>query len=223
MGRFVANGTRNLDGLTNPDPVQRELDWYARQPEPQVQAPVGTVRRRPGRGHRDAARQRLHLQRRGQHRHRLPGRVGAAGHRRPPVPATQVRRDRERLDADQRTLRILGMTLFEPDAVMVAVRASYEIPKVVKVNIPFSAYYPLAGSGLAWFIRLGTDNHPDRPGSPITVTLFPSLLNIKAWAFLMIEERQLHGLGGTLVPPDMLPVLDFDGYSIGMGAGFELR
>ncbi len=39
----------------------------------------------------------------------------------------------------------------------------------------------------------------------------------------MIEERQLHGLGGTLVPPDMLPILDFDGYAIGMGAGFEYK
>ncbi|MCY1013789.1 hypothetical protein OV079_51350 [Nannocystis pusilla] len=42
-------------------------------------------------------------------------------------------------------------------------------------------------------------------------------------AFVMIEERQLHGLGGTLVPLDLADPLDFDGFSIGMGAGFDLK
>src|SRR5690606_30063205 len=33
IGRFVANGTRNLDGLTAADPVQKQLDWYCRTPQ----------------------------------------------------------------------------------------------------------------------------------------------------------------------------------------------
>jgi hypothetical protein len=222
MGRFVANGARNLDSLTNPDPVQRELDWYARQPDLKYKrqsgqfalglgAVIGTL---PDSAFTFNAEGSLALG--------FPDvsvLLGIDAH------LFQQRKPSATESASTPTsgLRILGMTLFEPDAVMVAVRASYEIPKVVKVNIPFSAFYPLAGSGLAWFIRLGTDNHPDRPGSPITVTVFPSLLNIKAWAFLMIEERGLQGLGGTLVPADILPVLDFDGYAIGMGAGFEYK
>jgi len=222
MGRFVANGARNLDGLSNPDPAQRELDWYARQPDLKYKrqsgqfavglgAVIGTL---PDSAFTFNAEGSIALG--------FPDvsvLLGIDAH------LFQKRKDAatESAQTPSGGLRILGMTLFEPDALMVAVRASYEIPKVVKVNVPFSAYYPLAGSGLAWFIRLGTDNHPTRPGSPITVTVFPSLLNIKAWAFLMIEERQLHGLGGTLVPPDMLPALDFDGYAIGMGAGFEYK
>src|ERR1035437_517922 len=120
------------------------------------------------------------------------------------------------------------MVLIEPDSIMVALRASYEIPKVLRLQIPLSAYFPLAG-GDAWYIRIGTDNepatldHPARPGSPVTITLLPDSLNVRAWAFVMIEERQLHHLGGALIPLDLAASLDFDGFSIGIGAGFDLK
>ena len=133
IGRFVANGTREPGRPHQPDPVQRELDWYARQPDLKYTAPVGTVRRWPGRGHRDAAGQRLHLQRRGQHRLGFPDvsvLLGVDAHL---FQQRKSARDRER-PTPTSGLRILGMTLFEPDAVMVAVRASYEIPKVVQAS-----------------------------------------------------------------------------------------
>ena len=222
MGRFVANGARNLDGLANPDPVQRELDWYARPPDQKyarhsgqfavgLGAVIGTL---PDSAFTFNAEGSLALGfpdvsvLLGIDAHLFQQRKAGAAESSPTTSGA---------------LRILGMTLFEPSAVMVAVRASYEVPKVIRLNIPFSAFYPLSASNLAWFIRLGTDNHPDRPGSPVTATLYPGLLDVTSWAFLMIEERQLHGLGGNLVPADMVPTLDFDGYSIGLGAGYSLR
>src|SRR4029077_17608683 len=47
--------------------------------------------------------------------------------------------------------------------------------------------------------------------------------DVRAWTFLMIEERQLHHLGGAPVPLDLADPLDFDGFSIGMGGGFVLK
>lgn len=223
MGRFVANGTRNLDGLTNPDPVQKQLDWYVRSPQDKykrksgqfafgVGAVIGTL---PDGGFTFNAEGSLSIGFPdisvvfGIDAHLIKQRSG---------PATE-----KGTDHSGDSFRILGMVLIEPDSIMVAVRATYEIPKVLKLEIPLSAYFPLAGTN-AWFIRIGTDNHASRPGSPVTITLLPDTLNVRAWAFVLIEERELHGLGGTLVPADLnVYPLDFDGFSIGFGAGFELK
>lgn len=222
MGRFVANGTRNTDGLSNADPVQRQLDWYVRSPQLKykrrsgqfafgVGAVIGTM---PDGAFTFNAEGTLTIG--------FPDIsviFGIDAH----LISQRKSQATESGTANSNTFRILGMVLIEPDSVMVAVRASYEIPKVLQLQIPISAYFPLAGSG-AWFIRIGTDNHPTRPGSPVTITLLPGTLDVRAWAFVLIEERELHGLGGTLVPADLnIYPLNFDGFSIGFGAGFELR
>ncbi len=228
MGRFVANGTRNLEGLTNPDPVQKQLDWYVRSPSQKysrrsgqfafgVGAVVGTL---PDSAFTFNAEGSLTIG--------FPDVsviFGIDAH------LLQQRKSQatESGTANTAGLRILGMVLIDESSIMVAVRASYMIPKVLRLEIPVSAFFPLAGTD-AWFIRIGSDNepavagdHPARPGNPVTVTLFPGLLDIRAWAFVMIEERQLHHLGGTLVPLDLAQPLDFDGFSIGVGAGFDLK
>ncbi|HET8695431.1 MAG TPA: hypothetical protein VFM33_12230, partial [Aquabacterium sp.] len=222
MGRFVANGTRNTDGLSNPDPVQKQLDWYVRSPQDKykrksgqfafgVGAVIGTL---PDGGFTFNAEGSLTIGFPdvsvifGIDAHLITERKGQAT---------------EQGTANNATMRILGMVLIEPDSIMLAVRAAYEIPKVLKLQIPISAYFPLAG-GDAWYIRIGTDNDASRPGSPVTITLLPGTLDVRAWAFVMIEERQLHHLGGTLVPADLnIYPLDFDGFSIGMGSGFDLK
>lgn len=222
MGRFVANGTRNTDGLSNVDPVQKQLDWYVRSPQDKykrksgqfafgVGAVIGTL---PDGGFTFNAEGSLTIGFPdvsvifGIDAHLITERQGKAS---------------EQGSANNATMRILGMVLIEPDSIMLAVRASYEIPKVLKLEIPISAYFPLAG-GNAWYIRIGTDNEATRPGSPVTITLLPGTLDVRAWAFVLIEERQLHHLGGTLVPADLnIYPLDFDGFSIGMGAGFDLK
>ncbi|HEX3133249.1 MAG TPA: hypothetical protein VHX44_06650, partial [Planctomycetota bacterium] len=223
MGRFVANGTRNTDGLSNIDPVQKQLDWYVRDPQLKykrksgqfafgVGAVIGTL---PDGGFTFNAEGSLTIGFPdisvifGIDAHFITQRKSQAA---------------EKGTANNNTLRILGMVLIEPESIMIAVRASYEIPKVLKLEIPVSAYFPLAG-GDAWYIRIGTDNEqPTRPGSPVTITLLPGILDVRAWAFLLIEERELHHLGGTLVPADLnIYPLDFDGFSIGFGAGFDLK
>lgn len=222
MGRFVANGTRNTDGLSNADPVQRQLDWYLRSPQDKykrksgqfafgVGAVIGTL---PDGGFTFNAEGSLTIGFPdvsvifGIDAHLITQRKGQAS---------------EQGSENNSSMRILGMVLIEPDSVMMAVRAAYEIPKVLRLEIPISAYFPLAG-GDAWYIRIGTDNDASRPGSPVTITLLPGTLDVRAWAFVLIEERQLHNLGGTLVPADLnIYPLNFDGFSIGMGAGFDLK
>lgn len=222
MGRFVANGTRNTGASSNPDPVQRQLDWYELEPQNKyirksgqfafgVGAVIGTL---PDGGFTFNAEGSLTIGFPdvsvvfGIDAHLITQRKGQAT---------------EKGTANNASMRILGMVLIEPDSVMLAVRAAYEIPKVLKLAIPISAYFPLAG-GNAWYIRIGTDNEASRPGSPVTITLLPGTLDVRAWAFVLIEERQLHNLGGTLVPADLnIYPLNFDGFSIGMGAGFDLK
>jgi len=227
MGRFVANGTRNLDGLVNPDPVQKQLDWYVRSPEQKykrlsgqfafgVGAVVGTL---PDSAFTFNAEGSLTVG--------FPDVsviFGIDAH----LLTQRKSQATESGTASSASFRILGMVLIDESSIMIAVRGSYEIPKVLKLTIPISAYFPLAGTD-TWYIRIGTDNepattdHPARPGSPVTITLLPDLLDVTAWAFTMIEERQLHHLGGALVPLDLADPLDFDGFCIGVGAGFDLK
>ncbi|WP_140635948.1 OmpA family protein [Methylibium rhizosphaerae] len=222
MGRFVANGTRNTNGLSNADPVQKQLGWYALPPQDKykrksgqfafgVGAVIGTL---PDGAFTFNAEGSLTIG--------FPDVsviFGIDAH----LISQRKSQATEQGTANNASMRILGMVLIEPDSIMLAVRASYEIPKVLKLEIPISAFFPLAG-GLAWYIRIGTDNDATRPGSPVTITLLPGTLDVRAWAFVLIEERQLHHLGGTLVPADLnIYPLDFDGFSIGMGAGFDLK
>ena len=226
MGRFVANGTRNLDGLINPDPVQKQLDWYVLPAHKYKRLPgqfafgvgavIGTL---PDSAFTFNAEGSLTIG--------FPDVsviFGIDAH----LLTQRKSRATETGTSNASSLRILGMVLIDETSIMIAVRGSYEIPKVLKLTIPISAYFPLAGTN-AWCIRIGTDNepatpdHPARPGSPVTIELLPGLLDVKAWAFTLIEERQLHHLGGALVPLDLAQPLDFDGFSIGVGAGFDLK
>jgi hypothetical protein len=223
MGRFVANGTRNLEGLNNPDPVQKQLDWYVRNPQDKyrrksgqfafgVGAVIGTL---PDGGFTFNAEGSLTIG--------FPDISVVFGIDAHLITQRKSQATEKGTDNSAASFRILGMVLVEPDSIMVAVRANYEIPKVLKLEIPLSAYFPLAGTD-AWFIRIGTDNHALRPGSPVTIVLLPGTLDVRAWAFVLIEERGLPGLGGTLVPADLnIYPLNFDGFSIGFGAGFDLH
>ncbi|WAS94936.1 hypothetical protein [Nannocystis punicea] len=222
IGRFVANGTRNLDGLVATEPVQKQLEWYTRSPDLKykrksgqyafgVGAVVGTL---PDSGFTFNAEGSLTIG--------FPDVSVIFGIDAHLVTQRKSAATESGTPSGGGGLRILGMILIEPTSIMIGVRGSYEIPKVLKLEIPISAYFPLAG-GDAWYIRIGSDNHATRPGSPVTITLLPEILDVRAWAFVMIEERQLHGLGGTLVPLDLADPLDFDGFSIGMGAGFDLK
>lgn len=223
MGRFVANGTRDLTTCTHPDPVERQLQWYGLQPDKKykplsgqfafgVGAVIGTL---PDGGFSFNAEGALTL---GFpdisvvfsiDAHLITQRKSAAT---------------SQGDNTASETRILGMVVIEPEAIMLAVRTTYTIPNLLKLEIPISAYFPLAGSGAGWYIHIGSDGWVGREGAPVTLVLFPEVLDVKAWAFVMFHEKGLEHLGGNLIPQwANIPSLDFSGFAIGMGAGFDLH
>ena len=222
MGRFVANGTRNLTACTHEDPVERQLQWYALEPDRKykrlsgqyafgVGAVIGTL---PDGGFSFNAEGALTI---GFPDISVVFSIDAHLITQRKSQATSQR------GKSAASMRILGMVVIEPDAVMLAVRTTYKIPKLLELKIPISAYFPLANANKAWYIRIGSDNGPGRKGDPISLILFPEVLDVKAWAFVMFEERQLHQLGGSHIPSwANIPALDFEGFSIGIGAGFDL-
>ena len=107
---------------------------------------------------------------------------------------------------------ITGLVVINSDAVTVAVSATYEIPKLLKLTVPFAAHFPDSGSS---YVRIGTDGHPSRPGEPVTLIFLPDILDVKAWCFVMVE-------GGGLLNFGPRNDWDFGGFAIGIGAGIDL-
>lgn len=107
---------------------------------------------------------------------------------------------------------ITGLVVINEDAVTVAVSATYEIPKLLKLTVPFAAYFPEGGGG---YVRIGTDGHPTRPGEPVTLTFLPDTLDVTAWCYVMVEGDGLLSFGPR-------NDWDFGGFAIGMGAGVDL-
>lgn len=112
------------------------------------------------------------------------------------------------------TAGITGLVVIDDEAVTVAVQASYEIPALLRLTVPFGAYFPYSGVGT--YVRIGSDGQAGRGGEPITITILPDTLNLQAWAYLMIEADGLPSLGGK-------SEFSFDGFSIGFGAGMALN
>ncbi|WP_109474662.1 hypothetical protein [Ornithinimicrobium cavernae] len=114
-------------------------------------------------------------------------------------------------------LEILGLVVIDDTAVLVGIRGRYEIPKVLTLNVPIDGYFPYPSTPKDAFVRVGSDGvvAEGRGGDPVQIILLPETLDIEAYAFLMIEEKKLHRLGGD-------PRFSFDGFSIGFGAGIEI-
>ncbi|MEI6225736.1 MAG: hypothetical protein WCS72_13330, partial [Deltaproteobacteria bacterium] len=231
MGRFVANGARDVDlalstlptGFDHADPVQRELGWYVADPSKKYSrksgqfalgfgAVIGTL---PDGGFTFNAEGSIALG--------FPDVSVVFG-----IDAKLItQRKMAAVEGGTTTVatggvRILGITVIDDHAVDIAIRANYEIKDVLSLTVPISAHFPVAQGGSdGWYIRIGTDNGPGRPGSPATITLLPTTLNVRAWAFVLVEERGILQLGGTLVPPGLGVPLDFSGFSVGFGAGFD--
>ncbi|MGP9804930.1 hypothetical protein [Paracoccus sp. NSM] len=109
---------------------------------------------------------------------------------------------------------IIGLVVIDDQAVSLAVSARYGIPGLFAVQAPFSARFPYDGRGN--YVRLGSDGHEGRSGEPVTLTLLPGTLDLRAFAYLMIEQDRLHKLGGR-------SDFSFDGFSVGFGAGASLN
>lgn len=113
-------------------------------------------------------------------------------------------------------LTLLGIVAIDPTAIGIAIQGRYEIPKVLKLEVPIGAYFPLQSSGVGGYVRVGSDGAGGRPDRPVTIRILPDVLDLRAFSFFMVEERNLHDLGGKAW-------LDFEGFSIGFGAGLSVK
>ena len=213
VGRVVSNGRRDMSG-TSADPVQRELDWY-RKPGQNKYMPapgqwamglgisVGTM---PDTGFTFNALGMLSV---GFPDPDVVISIDAKLFQQPTLPA-----------ADNNTpaagLTILGVIAISPDAVVIGVRGTYLIPKVLRLELPFGAYFPLPGNSDPSFVRIGADGINGRLGDPVSLTLLPGTLDIGVWAYTMVEERNLIRLGDV-------EGFDLNGFSLGFGAGWSMK
>jgi hypothetical protein len=217
VGRVVSNGKRNLDGLSS-DPVQRELDWYRRpgqdkySPAPGQWAmglgiSVGTM---PDTGFTFNALGMLSI---GFPDPDIVISIDASLMKKPELPAADN-------NAPAAGLKILGVIAITPSgpkpSVVVGVRGTYVIPKVLRLELPFGAYFPLPGNPDPAFVRIGADGINGRTGDPVSLTLLPGTLDIGVWAYTMVEERNLIRLGDVAG-------FDLNGFSIGFGAGWSMK
>ena len=210
-GRFVSNGTRNILS-TSPDPIQREIDWWRQfsqkyRPLPGqwalgVGAFVGTL---PDLAFTFGALGMLVVE------FPQPTVIFAIDAKLASPPAGGAQEN------GGATGNFLGLIAIDSTAVKIGIRGEYVIPKLLELKVPVSAYFPFDRSQ-GWYLRIGSDGveSEGRYGDPVTVRILPDLLDLKAWTYLMIEEKKLHYLGGH-------PDFKFDGFSIGWGAGAGVK
>lgn len=212
IGRFVTNGERDV--TPNPDPVERELGWLAKpapkyRPKPGqyalgLGASIGTV---PDLGFTFHALGMLTVE------FPRPAVIFAIIAKiidsPAPVPSDVVGRPGPGLS-------IIGLVVIDSDGVAIALRGHYEIPGILILDVPVSAWFPFANPTES-FVHVGTDNQPGRPGAAVTLTLLPGVLDVRVWAFVLV-----HGNGIT---PGLQGNADFvfGGFAIGFGAGWEIN
>lgn len=214
-GRFVANGKRDVD-LTNTDIIAREVGWHAKAetskytPDPGQFAIgfgvyIGTL---PDAGFTFNALGMLTI---GFpdisvvfaiDATMLSGESKSATEDKPPPPSN--------------ALTLLGIVAVDPSSIGIAIQARYEIKKVLVLEVPIGAFFPLKSSPQGGYVRVGSDGGDGRPDRPVTVRILPEVLDLRATAFFMVEERHLRKLGKR-------DSLNFEGFSIGFGAGVSVK
>lgn len=213
-GRFVANGARALPSQT--DPVERELAWFALKPENKYAAKQGQYAVGLGVVVGTLHDGGITFNAEGMLAVGFPEIsivLGVEAHF--ITPSKDVTEEGE--DTKSAKTRIVGLIAIDKDGVVLGIRGSYVIEKVIDIQIPISGYFPFSSGDTRkpGYLRIGSDGHLDRVGQPVSVTLLPDLLKVKAWAFFMIEEGGIKELGKSS--------LSFDGFAIGLGAGFEIK
>ena len=214
-GKFVSNGTRNLDNLPS-DPIGRELAWYQRPPQDKYKSKqgqwalgvgvlVGTL---PDTAFTFNALGALTVS--------FPEISVIFGIDAKLVSEVTVEVSEEGSKPATGTLTLLGLISIDKTAVVIAVRGAYAIPKLLSLEVPAGAYFPIPPNPADAYVRVGADNVKGRNGPMVQLRFLPDTIDIQAWSFFMVEARKLHKLGGD-------PDLNFDGFSIGFGAGFEIK
>jgi hypothetical protein len=109
-------------------------------------------------------------------------------------------------------LRVLGLLVANKDAVALALRGTFQIPVLLCVEIPVSAFYPSGKSD--WYLHVGSDGIDGRGPGPVRATVLPDLVNMGGYAYLMLRGNGIPNLGGT--------GYNLGGFSLGMGFGFDI-
>lgn len=218
LGLFVSNGARELPSGFDGDPVGREIAWFRDTPPENKFAPergqwalglgmiVGTL-----------PDQAFTFNATGMFVVAFPDPAVVFGIDAKLVKEPAVTPSTQGAPADP-SLSILGLVAVDDEAVMVGVRGRYTIPKVLELLLPIDGYFPYPSTPKDAYVRIGSDGvlSEGRPGDPVTITLLPGTLDVSAFSYLMVEEKQLHRLGDN-------PEFNFDGFCIGFGAGWEIR
>lgn len=207
-GQFTMNGSRKLG--SSQDPVKRELDWWSAPPGTKYKPDDGqyaiglgvVVGTMPDVSFAFSASGMLVVA------FPDPEVILGVDVKIIEVPVKKVS------DEGSPEGAITGLIIIDDEAVKVAVSAQYEIPKILKLKVPFGAYFPYSLQGT--YVRLGSDGQNGRHGEPITITFLPDTLNQKAWSYLMIEQDGLPSLGGV-------ERFSFDGFAVGFGAGWGIK
>ena len=217
LGLFVSNGRRALPSGMDNDPVGREITWFRDTPYEDKFEPhrgqwaiglgmiVGTL-----------PDQAFTFNATGMFVVAFPDPAVIFGIDAKLVKQPQVAPSTQGSVEDP-SLQILGLIAVDDTAVMVGVRGTYTIPKVLELKLPIDGYFPYPSTPKDAYVRIGSDGvvSEGRPGDPVTITILPGTLDLRAWSFLMVEEKQLHKLGGD-------NRFNFDGFSVGFGAGIEI-
>jgi len=218
LGQFVSNGARALPPGFDNDPVGREIAWFRDIPYENKFAPlrgqwaiglgmiVGTLP--------DSA---FTFNATGMFVVAFPDPTVVFGIDAKLVEKPAAAPSTQGAPADP-SLSILGLVSINDEAVAVGVRGRYTIPKVLELLLPIDGYFPYPSTPKDAYVRIGSDGvvSEGRPGDPVTIKLLPGTLDVPAFSYLMIEESKLHRLGGD-------PEFNFDGFSVGFGAGWEIR
>lgn len=210
VGRFVSNGTRAL-GPAEGDLVARELDWYRTEPELKYRPEPGQWALGLGAVVGTALDTGFTFNALGMFVVSFPDpsvifSLEATFLSSPAAPA-------ERPGTTGGSGEITGLAVIDPDAVVIALDGSYNLPRVIDLRVPVSAYFP--GSPADSYVRIGADGYAGRSGDPVTATLLPGTLDAKVWSYLMVEGGQLPMLGGD-------PRFSFEGFCVGFGAGWSV-
>lgn len=213
MGRFVSHGTRNLPA--NSDPVEREVAWYNLAPTAGKYRPeegqfalglgavVGTL---PDFGLSFNAEGMLAIE--------FPDPSVVFGINASFLSEPGQAKEQGSVDLSSPSLKLLGLIAVDESGLAVGIRGSFVVPKLLDLKVPVSAWFPFTSSSSS-YVRIGSDGYGGRPDQPVSLTVLPGLLDIKAWSYLMVEEKDLLDLGGK--------GFDFQGFSLGFGAGWSMQ
>ena len=217
IGRFVVNGKRKLPAAT--DPVEREIAWYRALPTAKYEeAPgqfalglgliVGTL---PDTAFSFNAVGMLTVA------FPDPEVVISLDAKLASKPSTQAS---EQGSAGPQSLEMLGIIAVNKHEFILGIRGKYEIPKILQLKVPISAYFPINDASKAYYFRIGCDGNNGRTGDPVTAILLPGVVDFKCWLYLMMEEKELINLGNA--PKYGADQIDLYGFSLGFGTGFDI-